>query len=275
NLFDLIIIEEKEQNELENLYDIDNNRDVLSDEIELDPQFILYIYSSSIDFTNNDVKTNVATLIAADELCLNNLCDSIENYLLDNKESLKKNFILIQNVVSQITQLNKLNRFCKIVTRNDAFIIFKADDFTTMKQEILIDLLEKNKKKYSENSILIWDKLMEWIIAQSDDELPLDTTKWTLDEISTFRTMIRPFLPLINFETISPKDFFQKIKPFKNCFDHDFYIQILEYYSFSNNDVTVIHSKSSLDSKVINSKKGSLSRNSIKSKKQDRLDQIN
>ncbi|CAG8749918.1 17604_t:CDS:2, partial [Funneliformis caledonium] len=205
-----------------------------------------YIYSSSIDFTNNDVKTNVATLIAADELCLNNLCDSIENYLLDNKKSLKKNFILIQNVVSQITQL-----------------------------KILIDLLEKNKKRYSENSILIWDKLMEWIIAQSDDELPLDTTKWTLNEISTFRTMIRPFLPLINFETISPKDFFQKIKPFKNCFDHDFYIQILEYYSFSNNDVTVIHSKSSLDSKVINSKKGSLSRNSIKSKKQDRLDQIN
>ncbi len=31
---------------------------------------------------------------------------------------------------------------------------------------------------------------------------------------------------------MNASDFFQKIKPFKNIFDKDFYIEILEYYSF-------------------------------------------
>jgi hypothetical protein len=41
DLFDLNVVEEKEQNELENLYDMDDNGDASSDETEWDPQFIL------------------------------------------------------------------------------------------------------------------------------------------------------------------------------------------------------------------------------------------
>ncbi|CAI2171502.1 16011_t:CDS:2, partial [Funneliformis geosporum] len=216
------------------------------------------ILNSDIDFSKNAVKTNVAILIAADELCLNILCDSIENYLLDNKESLKKNFVLIQNVAAQFTQFIKLDRFCKIAIRNDPLLVFKADDFTTIKQEMLLDILKKNN--YSVKSIVIWDKLIEWSIAQPDEGLPSDISKWTHNDISTFKTIIQPFIPHIDFKTISPLDFFKKIKPFKNVFDDVFYVQILEYYSFNN----YIHSTSNFDSKIINSEQSCLLGNSIK-----------
>ncbi|CAI2200205.1 12493_t:CDS:1, partial [Funneliformis geosporum] len=51
-------------------------------------------------------------------------------------------------------------QFCKLAIRNDPLLIFKAEDFTTIKQEMLLDILEKNN--YSDRSIVIWDKLMEW-----------------------------------------------------------------------------------------------------------------
>ncbi|CAG8464907.1 8568_t:CDS:2 [Funneliformis mosseae] len=169
----------------------------------------VYLYDQKIDHSENDIKTNVAILIAADELCDKDLCTSIENYLLDNKKLLERCFVLIQNVASQFTQFNKLVRFCKIVIKRDPSIIFKADDFTEIKQEILLDILVKDKHSVKTNDI--WDNLMKWSIAQSD-ELPSDITKWTQNDVSTFGTIIQPFIPYIRFENISTIDFVRKWK---------------------------------------------------------------
>ncbi|CAI2165317.1 9944_t:CDS:1 [Funneliformis geosporum] len=191
---------------------------------------IRYIYSSIIDLSGNDIKTNIALLIAADELCLNSLCDFIEEHLLINEVLLKKNFILIQSVACQFTQFNRLVQFYNISFQQEPSLIFKADDFTAIKQEILLIILVKND--FSESPIEVWDKLLEWCIAQSDDKLPSDFTKWTENEILIFKSLIQPFIPHIDFKNISPADFFHKIKPLKNIFEDGFYIKILEYYSF-------------------------------------------
>ncbi|CAG8466397.1 16938_t:CDS:2 [Funneliformis caledonium] len=131
----------------------------------------------------------------------------------------------------QFIQFGKLVRFCKLAIRNDPLLIFKADDFTTIKQDLLLDVLKKTKD--SERPIKVWDRLMEWSIAQSDDRLPTDIKKWTNNEILIFKELVQPFLSYINFKKISPTDFFRKIRPLKNIFDVDFYIQIIEYYSFN------------------------------------------
>ncbi|CAG8497496.1 15961_t:CDS:2, partial [Funneliformis caledonium] len=182
----------------------------------LESEFYRYIYSSKIDLSNNDIKTNIAILIAADELCLNYLCTFIEDYLLDDESLLKQNFVLIQDVTTKFTQFSKLVQFYKIAIQQDPSFIFKADDFVTIKQEILLSLLVKNN--HSEKPIVVWDKLLEWSIARSD-ELPLDTSNWTHNEVSIFGTIIQPFISYINFKEISPADFVQKVKPFKNAFD--------------------------------------------------------
>ena len=182
------------------------------------------MYSGELELEDNDVKTNVALLIAADELGLSDLCIYIENFLLNNEELLRQNFVLIQKVANKFTQFTKLSQFYDNSFQRDPSLIFKANDFTTIKQEILLDIITKNDLLLK--PIEIWDKLMKWAIDQSN-ELPSDITKWTNINVSVFKKLIRPFVPHINFQEISRADFFQKIKPFKNIFDDKFYIKIL------------------------------------------------
>ncbi|CAI2191214.1 19167_t:CDS:2, partial [Funneliformis geosporum] len=233
-----------------------------------------YIYSSTIDLPNNDIKTNIAILIAADELCLNDLCTFIEEYLLEDKSLIRKNFVLFQDVTTRFTQFSKLVQFYNTSIQQDPSLIFKADDFVTIKQEILLDILEK--KNHSVEPIEIWDKLMAWSIARSD-ELSSDTTKWEHNEVSIFGKIIQPFIPHLNFKEISPADFVQKVKPFKDAFDNEFYVQILEYYSFYNNTHSKLNNKSRIDSSIIDSEiinfdQATLIGNLIKMAKKDKYD---
>ncbi|CAI2185815.1 13555_t:CDS:2 [Funneliformis geosporum] len=207
---------------------------------------IKYIYSGVIELSKYDINTNIAILIAADELCLNDLCTFIEEYFLEDKSLLRKNFVLFQEFTTKFTQFSKLHQFHNNSIQQDPSLIFKADDFVTIKQEILLDILVKNN--HPVRTIILWDKLMVWSIEQSN-ELSSDTTKWTPNEVSIFGKIIQPFIPYINFKEVAPVDFVQKVKPFKNAFDMGFYVQILEYYSFDDN----VPSKLRIDSSIITS----------------------
>src|SRR5436305_10241092 len=100
-----------------------------------------YIYHSIIKLSKNDLKTNVELLIAADELCLDDLCDYIEEYCLRDKEILKKNFVLIQSITTKFIHFEKLSKFYKTSFRADPTLIIKANDFETIEHDILLDFL--------------------------------------------------------------------------------------------------------------------------------------
>src|SRR5205814_488603 len=112
-------------------------------------------------------KTNIGILIAANELCLDDLCSFMEVYLLRNKRSLKHNFVLVQKTVKKFKRFKKLLLFYNITYQEDPSLILKANDFTTIKQEILLDVLTKSN--HSLQPIEIWDKLVEWAVAQSNE----------------------------------------------------------------------------------------------------------
>jgi hypothetical protein len=207
---------------------------------------IRYIYGGSFDVHKYDVKTNIALLIAADELCLY-LNSVIISHLFKDQESLKQNFVLIQRVISKYTQFTRLNQFYKTTIKQDPSIIFKTGDFITIEKDVLLNLIKNNN---SFKQIDVWGKLMEWAIAQSQGLLPSDTTKWTNDNITTFGNSIQSFIPYIKFKEISPRDFSQKIKLYKSIFDIDFYVQILEYYSTNEES----HSKFGINLRNIDSR---------------------
>jgi hypothetical protein len=187
------------------------------------------MYSGKLELESNDAKTNIALLIAADELCLNKLCILIEEYILKNEESLKQNLILVQDTTSKFTQFKKLSQF---YNRQDVSLIFKANDFTSIKREVLHDIISK-QHKLGLKPIEFWDKIKEWAIVQSN-ETSSDITKWSDINTKSFKTLIQPFISFINFKKISQVEFFRKIKPYKYIFDDKFYIEIMEYYCFDN-----------------------------------------
>ncbi|CAG8612723.1 12743_t:CDS:1 [Funneliformis caledonium] len=223
------------------------------------------MYCGTINLTGQDTSTNIALLIAADELCLNDLCSYIEEELLKYKALLKHNFVLIHQVTNQYSHFTKLFQFHQDNFQQDPSLIFKAKDFTTIKHDVLLDILRSN---HLLKPIEVWDKLIEWAIAQTNG-LPLEITKWTSDNVSTFGNIIQPFIPHIDFKEIHPSDFFQKIKPFKSIFNIEFYVKLLEYYSFNDNS----HSrhKMNIDSKIIDSEQAFLLANFIKLMKKEVL----
>ncbi|UZO27812.1 uncharacterized protein OCT59_019999 [Rhizophagus irregularis] len=213
---------------------------------------IKYMYSGKLDL-ENDVKTNIAILIAADELCLNELCIYIEEYLLENEELLKQNLILIQDITSKFTQFKKLTQF---YNKQDDSLIFQANDFTSIKQEVLLDIISK-QHKLGLKPVEFWDKIKDWAIVQSSG-LTSDTTKKSDINIKLFKTLIQPFISFINFKKISKIEFFRKVKPYKYAFDDKFYIEIMEYYCFDN-----IQLVNYIDSQMINLKEASFIANWI------------
>ncbi|EXX58563.1 uncharacterized protein OCT59_019990 [Rhizophagus irregularis] len=190
-----------------------------------------YIYGGELKLVNDNVKTNVELMIAADELCLDELCTYAEDFLLNNRESLKSNLVLLLHVTTEFDQFTRISQFYKETYRQNPSLIFKAKDFTDIKREFLLELLIKNN--HSLKPIEIWDKLSAWVIVQSD-ELSSNITNWTDDNVKTFGKIVNPFLSYVNFDKISREDFFQKIKPFKNIFDDKFYIKILESCCFND-----------------------------------------
>ena len=159
------------------------------------------------------------------------LCNFIEDYLLNDEKLLVSNFALILNLKNKYQHFKKLSHFYENASQKDPSLIFKANDFTTIKRDLLLDILIKNN--HSLKPIELWDKLVEWAISQSN-KLPSDITKWTANNVSMFGNLIQQFIPHINFKEIDQNDFTLKIKPFKSIFDDKFYIEILEYYNFDN-----------------------------------------
>ncbi|GBC46121.2 uncharacterized protein OCT59_016847 [Rhizophagus irregularis] len=106
--------------------------------------YLLTIYIAVIlTFPKNNIKTtNVKLLIAADELCLGDLCNFIEKYFLENKRLLEQNLVLIQDITTKFSQFKELSRFYKKAIRRDPSLIFKASDFINIKEDTLLYLLE-------------------------------------------------------------------------------------------------------------------------------------
>ncbi|RGB29257.1 BTB/POZ protein [Rhizophagus diaphanus] len=192
--------------------------------VEVFDILIKYIYGYKLELKNYNFNTNVELLIAADELCLNNLCIFIEEYLLENKILLKQNFILIHDTTTKRPHFEKLSKFCVFTLTHDPSIIFKTNDFIKIKREFLLNIITKNNHLF--NPIEIWDKVMEWAIAQLSEPSVVRKT--------SLKTLIHPFISFIDFKEINRKDFYQKVRPFKHIFDDKFYIRLIDHYAFND-----------------------------------------
>jgi hypothetical protein len=230
--------------------------------------FFRYIYNGTLHPSKN-FKTNIDLLIAADELCLVNLCSSIVECIVEelkkDREYLKSNFVLIQRVATELNHLTTLSQFYNDAFKQNPSLIFEASDFITIDQKFLLySLIENN---HSLKPIKVWDKLLEWCRAQSI-ELNLDVKYWTVNNVVTFRNLIQPFIEYIDFKNICPSNFFRKVKPYKDFYDDAFYVNIYDSFINVSKFLTKINS-TIIDSKIINSEHASFLADFVKRIKKD------
>src|SRR4051812_15161729 len=101
-----------------------------------------YMYSGKVFLEGIEVPTIMDILDAADELILEELVDYLQDYLIEfNTETLMQNFALIYHNSFQHTSFMKLQDFCTTMVAIYPELIFKSDDFTSLKETALLSLL--------------------------------------------------------------------------------------------------------------------------------------
>ncbi|CAI2161363.1 13696_t:CDS:2 [Funneliformis geosporum] len=170
-----------------------------------------YIYGATVKLLKVNVKIILEILKAADELCINELVERIQEFLLYNPELILKNLVLIHRFVTEYDHFTELQTFCLNTINQDPAIFFEAEDFITIDQNTLLFILKASNLIMKE--IDVWNKIVEWGIAQ-DPLLSHDIETWTSDTFSKFRNIVQPFVTCIKFALISQDDFFEKVRPF-------------------------------------------------------------
>jgi len=111
------------------------------------------------------VPTLLDILIAADELILETLIDYIQDFLIDHyNDDMKQSFALLYQIVFDYNSFGKLHTFCTEIASTSPDAVFKSDNFTTMKENVLISLLKRDDLNMEE--IDIWKSVIKWGIAQ-------------------------------------------------------------------------------------------------------------
>ncbi|CAJ0835125.1 14240_t:CDS:2 [Entrophospora sp. SA101] len=231
---------------------------------EIDSKFHLgfrrYIYGGCVEIPENDIETILEVMKAAGEFGLTDILEYLEDQLLlknHMEELLITNFAMIYQFVQEYDEFSRLKEFCELTIKNDPLVIFEgARDFVKINQDLLITLL---KSKYLfVNEICLWEKLVEWglnqfyhhrrhcdqssLISSSMDSLSSSMTvsstlsppplspEWKTKDFRMFGEIIKPCVLLINFAFINPKDFKNKVEPFRKAFDEELYDKILEIH---------------------------------------------
>src|SRR5581483_9880772 len=200
-----------------------------------------------------DTSDILQVLVAADELLLNELVEHLQTYLIKNKTDwMEQHFELIHRTSFQSNQFLELQKFCTDFMASSPDKIFKSLDFTSLPEKSLIPLLKRDDLRMKE--IEVWEHILKWGLAQNPT-LTSDPATWTDDDFKTMENTLQSCLPLVRFYTLSPKNFLERVHPFKKLLKHQLYEDLLKYYlDFRNepNGYILPPRPGSFNSKIIN-----------------------
>ncbi|CAG8524619.1 4485_t:CDS:2 [Ambispora leptoticha] len=189
-----------------------------------------YMYIGTLEYENYKALDVLDILTTANQLGLAELVDILQDYLIERKTGwLQMNFAATYNAAFRQPSLPKLQKFCnKIIDKSPATIL-RALDFNNLAPDFVVSLLEREDLVELEE-IHIWNKLIEWGIAQTP-YLPADISEWSSAEFIILRTTLRPFFPLVRYLDISPEDFDERVKPYQPIFPNQLYLDITKVHS--------------------------------------------
>jgi len=213
---------------VENNYIIFNKPNISPKVFEV---ILKYIYTGTIMLDEN-ISTNTLTILevmmAADELCLQEVIDYAQDYLLLYKPGwIQRNFATTYKIaVKHSNSFNKLLEYCNEIMINDPELVFSSDDFNILEENALISLLKRDDLLIDE--VTLWDYLIKWGITGTG--LSENLLEWTSKDYEILSEKVEKCLHSIRFLQISSGDFYKKVKPFASILPTEFYEDILQYH---------------------------------------------
>ncbi|CAB4418664.1 unnamed protein product [Rhizophagus irregularis] len=192
-------------------------------------QFVLeYIYGGILSLNGQDTLDYLKILVAADELCLQELVNYLQKYLIENKsEWMKQHFGFTQQISSQSNNLLELQEFCTNLMIQSPEEIFKSFDFTSLSENSLISLVKSDDLQMKE--VEVWEHVLKWGLAQNPTLIP-DPITWTDDDFEKMHTTLQNFLLSIRFFHLSSKEFSHKVRPYQKLLNNRLYEDLLNFY---------------------------------------------
>ncbi|CAB4377961.1 unnamed protein product [Rhizophagus irregularis] len=196
-----------------------------------------FIYCGKIDLTKLQGQEILNLLIAVDELNVQTLIQSIQDYLINYQyDFLQQNSIEIVLTAYQYENFTDLWNYClyKICEKPD--VLFNSDKFINLKEPLLESLLERDY--FFSDEVVIWDNLIKWSFSQHPS-IQKDIKKLNKEEIMIMERTLHRFIPLIRFYNITSEDFFFKVYPFKALVSEDMIDNLLAFHMNSNKKLDI------------------------------------
>jgi hypothetical protein len=189
-----------------------------------------YIYTGTTNVEEQDGEFILSLLTAADELILHEFVDDVQYYLVNNRATwIQENFCHVLDFAFSHSTYNQLQDHCLEAICADPPLLFDSDYFYCIDSAILKSLLKRDDLAILEADL--WNNLIKWAIVQlTGDDVGVDTAKWDKDTMQTFQQILADCIPLIRFTLMSPKEFREKVWPFKDCLPAKLYDTILWHF---------------------------------------------
>src|SRR5256714_9780257 len=156
-----------------------------------------YIYGGILSLNEQETSEFLKVLAAADVLCLQELIDYLQKYLIESKsEWMEKHFDITQRFSSQSNNLLKLQQFCADFITKSPEKLFNSTYYTSLPEKSLIQIIKRDDLQMKE--IEIWEHVLKWGLAQNPT-LILDPDTWSDDDFKTMENTLQHCLPLIRF----------------------------------------------------------------------------
>ncbi|EXX68090.1 uncharacterized protein OCT59_025333 [Rhizophagus irregularis] len=214
-----------------------------------------YIYGGIISLNGQETSEILNTLVAADELHLQELVNYLQKYLVENNsEWLEQHFELIHRTSFQSNNLSELQQFCTNLMAEFPERIFKSFDFTSLPEKSLISLIKKDDLQMKEFEV--WEHVLKWGFAQNPN-LVSDPDAWSDDDFETMKNTLQNCLPLIRFFCLSSKELTQKVRPYQKLLSKQLYEDLIDSYMdpdrVSTDNILFPRNIKTIDSKLVNS----------------------
>ncbi|CAB4444229.1 unnamed protein product [Rhizophagus irregularis] len=158
-------------------------------------QIILkYVYGGIISLNEKEPSEILRVLTAADQLCLQEIVDYLQEYLINNEfEWMEQHFGLVYQIGFQSNSLLEIQNFCTNCMTKSPQKIFKSFDFTSLSEKSLISIIKRDDLQMKE--IEVWEYVLKWGLEKNSTLLP-DPTTWSDDDFKTMENTLQHCLPL-------------------------------------------------------------------------------
>ncbi|EXX53057.1 uncharacterized protein OCT59_029383 [Rhizophagus irregularis] len=214
-------------------------------------QIILkYIYGGIFSLNENITLQPTKISEVAELFQLQELVDHLQKHIIENKPEWTKEHFELTNQTS-IQSNNLLDNV------NSPENIFNSPEFVSLPEESLVSIIKRDDLQMKESEV--WKCVLKWGLEQNPTLNP-DPDTWSDNDFNVMKNTLQNCLPLIRFFSLSSKEFFRDVDPYKKLLSHQLYKDLLNSYIDSEsepNDDNISLPKSIkidgiIDSKIVN-----------------------